>query len=126
MKKFDSVYNAVRYIKSELPNVGEYDQLYLMMNTYSDEVYVTEDKDVLEKIIERDWCDCGCDTEPDSHVEDYKIWAYETSENAERWERLYRNYKPTLLSKSHIREQKTQSEKLLQALRCQDGREGIE
>ncbi|MCY9500314.1 hypothetical protein [Paenibacillus larvae] len=106
MEKFDSIYKAVRYIKSELPNVGEYDQLYLMMNTYSDEVYVTEDKDVLEKIIEQDWCDCGCDTEPDSHVEDYKIWAYETSENAERWEELYRNYKPTLLSKSHIRGQK--------------------
>ncbi|MCY9512473.1 hypothetical protein M5W78_21725, partial [Paenibacillus larvae] len=71
VKKFDSIYKAVRYIKSELPNVEETDQLYLMMNTYSDEVYVTEDKDVLEKIIEQDWCDYGCDTEPDRHVEDY-------------------------------------------------------
>ncbi|MEV2911139.1 hypothetical protein ABNF65_21660 [Paenibacillus larvae] len=103
MKSFESIYKAVRCIKSELPDIGEYDQLYLMMNTYTSSLYVTEDKDVLEKIIEQDWCDCGCDTEPDKHVEDYKIWAFETSEKAERWEELYRDYKPTLLSKSHIR-----------------------
>lgn len=101
MKSFESIYKAVRFIKSELPNVEEVDQLYLMMNTYSDEVYVTEDNNQLEKIIYQDWYDY--ETEPNKHVDNYKVWIYEIAENANRWERLYRNYKPTLLSKSHIR-----------------------
>ncbi|MDR5597738.1 hypothetical protein [Paenibacillus larvae] len=48
MKSFESIYKAVRFIKSELPNVEETDQLYLMMNTYTSSLYVTEDKDVLK------------------------------------------------------------------------------
>lgn len=103
MKEFESVLEAMRYIKRELPNVEYMEELYLMHNTYTNEYFVSDDESELEKEIEEDWYNGGCEDNPDKHVKDFKVWTYVASENKERWPILYEDYKPSALSKLHIR-----------------------
>jgi len=103
MQVFESILEAMRYIKSELPKVEEWDELYLLYSRYGAEYIVSDSESELEKAIEEDWYNGGCEDNPDKHAEDFKVWAYITADHKERWPTLYENYKPCALSKGHIR-----------------------
>lgn len=103
MKVFESILEAMRYIKSELPDVEYMDNLYLLSSAYGAEYIVSDSESELEKAIEEDWYNGGCEGNPDKHAEDFKVWAYITADHKEKFPTLYTNYKPCVLSKSHVR-----------------------
>ncbi|ARF66694.1 hypothetical protein B7C51_20320 [Paenibacillus larvae subsp. pulvifaciens] len=107
MKSFESIYKAVRYIKSELSNVEVWEELYLMVNTNYKEIYVSDCDDFLEDIISGDWDLWEMGKEPSDHLKNYHIWVYVDKSNNFRFPILYKDFKPTLLSKKHIRNKVT-------------------
>ena len=78
------------------------DELYIMSDYYGETFYVSEDRVELEDKISKDFYSDPCD-HPSDHAENYKVWAYTLKENKTRYEYLYRRFKPTYLSKAHIR-----------------------
>lgn len=103
MEKFESVFEAVRHIKNHLPD-DDFDSIYLMYRDFYDRCYVTHDSDELADKIGEEFYSWGYESgDPESHAELYSIWDYTVSENKEKYGHLYRGYKRTLLSQSHIR-----------------------
>jgi len=103
MKCFDSIYEAVRHIKRNLPN-DLHDAIFLMYHEDKDRFYVADDTDELEQQIEEDFYSWGYESgDPEKHAEYYKVWSYVPSECKERWGALYAGHKRTPLSKNHLR-----------------------
>ena len=103
MKKFNSIFDAVRNVKKCLPE-DNHDELYLMWHEDRDRFYVSDSTDDLEKQIDEDFYNWGYDGDtPEEHADKYKIWSYTQAENMERWPTLYRGYKRSPLSKTHLR-----------------------
>jgi hypothetical protein len=103
MKRFDSIYEAVRHIKRNLPE-DTHDAIFLMFHEDKDRFYVADDTTDLENQIEEDFHLWGYESgDPEKHAESYKVWSYVLSENKERYPALYAGHKRTPLSKSHLR-----------------------
>lgn len=104
MERFDSIYEAMRHIRLRLPEIEEYEELYLMINESKDCFWVSDDESDLEKELEDGFYQWGYESgDPEKHAESFEIWAYILRDRKERHEILYRDYKRTPLSQYHIR-----------------------
>ncbi|KOY81309.1 hypothetical protein I6G82_02535 [Lysinibacillus macroides] len=97
MKKFDGATDALREVKRLSSEITRYDKIFFAYNKYSEEYYVTTESDELEEEIYRQWCDSGCDSEPESEAEDYKLWEYILAVNKEKYPNTYRDAKKSLI-----------------------------
>ncbi|MFH5185752.1 hypothetical protein ACHHV8_25600 [Paenibacillus sp. TAB 01] len=103
IKCFESVTEAVRHLKSNLPE-DIHEAVFLMYYEDRDSFFVSDDTDDLEKQIDEDFYSWGYDGDnPEEHAAKYKIWSYVQNENKDKWPVLYRDYKRTSLSKQHLR-----------------------
>lgn len=105
MKTFETVFEAVRHIKQNLPD-DEHEEIYLMWCEGQSEFHVSDNADELVEQIDSDFYNWGYqDCGPEEHAAEYEIWTYELIENKDMYPVLYRDYKRTPLSKNHIRGQ---------------------
>lgn len=103
MKTFETVYEAVRYIKQNLPE-DIYNEMYLMWYEDREAFHVSDSTDDLEKLISSDFYNWGYDSDnPEEHAFKYKVWSYTHTENMKQWPVLYSGYRKTPLSKLHLR-----------------------
>jgi len=103
MIKFDSIYEAVRHIRKNLPD-DLHEVIYLMKHEGRDRAFVTDDDDELAELMSEDFYNWGFESgDPEQHAEQYKVWAYVTTENKEKWKTLYAGYKRSPISNLHIR-----------------------
>lgn len=97
MKKFESITEALREVKSMSSEMDKFDSIFLVYNNYHENYLVSVDDCEIEELIEQRWIDSACELKPEEEAEEYKVWEYYLEENKEKWPNAFRSFKKSLI-----------------------------